>query len=85
MPGEVDRLLLWMRRVEKLEADLDKSGSFEIGLVRAWLDRAKQAELAAIQALVSAAHRGDPEALVALAELEDEIEEKTWRAPRSAA
>jgi hypothetical protein len=84
MAGEVDRLLLWMGRVEKLEGQLENSGSAEIGLVRAWLDRARQAEQAAIRALVSAAHEGDPEALVALEALQEEIEEKTWRSPTAA-
>ena len=85
MAGEVDRLLGWMERVERLEADLEKPGAAEGELIRARLDRARIAQRAALADLVAAAHRGDPEALVALDALQDQIEEMTWSLPRSAA
>jgi hypothetical protein len=85
MAGEVDRLLSWMDRVEKLEADLEKPGSVDAELIRARLEWAQKAQSTALGDLVSAAHRGDPEALVALDALEDQIEEMTWSLPRSAA
>jgi hypothetical protein len=68
-----------------LEIELEKPWPIDTGLLRAQLEPARRAEQAAFGALISAAHRGDPEAIVALKALEDEIEEKTWSAPRSAA
>jgi hypothetical protein len=86
MPGEVDRLLSWMERVEKLEADLEKApGGVVGGLICTQLEHARGAQHDALAALVSAAHRGDPEALVALDALEEQIEAMTWTLPRSAA
>ena len=85
MANEVDRLLGWMDRVEKLETDLEKWDAVDGELIRARLDRARKAQYAALGALVSAAHRGDPEALVALDALEDQIEEMTWSVPLPAA
>ena len=86
MPGEVDRVLFWMNRVELLEGDLEKTHRALHGLIRAKLESAKRTQQAAILGLISAAHRGDPEALVALDALEGEIEERTWSVPpRSAA
>src|SRR5262245_26299490 len=85
MAGEVDRLLAWMSRVEKCEAELEKTTGNQADLVRARLERARDAERRAFVALTTAAYRGDPEALVALDALKDEIEEKTWSIPRPAA
>lgn len=86
MAAEVDRLLGWMQRVEKLRTDLEKApDAIDAALTRARLEHARTAQQDALYALVSAAHRGDPEALVALDALEEEIEEMTWSAPRSAA
>ena len=86
MAGEVDRLLGWMDCVEKLQSDFEKApDAGDSALIRARLAHARAAQRAALAALVSAAHRGDPEALVALDALEDEIEEITWSLPRSAA
>jgi len=85
MAGEVDRILSCMRRVERLEDDLEKTDPSCYGLIRAHLASAKKSQLKAFAALIDAAYRGDPEALVALDALESEIEEKTWVTPRSAA
>jgi hypothetical protein len=85
MPGEVDRLLHCMRRVERLELELEKPWPIDTGLLWGQLESARKTEQAAFTALLSAAHRGDPEALVALEALKAEIEEKTWMTPRSAA
>lgn len=86
MAGEVDRLLGWMDRVERLRTDLEKApDAVDAALIRARLDHARIGQRDALCALVSAAHRGDPEALVALDALENEIEEMTWTLPRSAA
>ena len=81
MATEVDRLLLWMSRVEQLEHELNKANPAAQELIFAQLLPAQRAQSAAFAALVAAAHRGDPEALVALGELETEIEEKTWTPP----
>jgi hypothetical protein len=81
MAGEVDRVLKWMARVEQLEAQLEKTSPCEQRLIRAKLERAKQSQLATFEALIRAAHRGDPEAIVALEALESQIEEKTWVVP----
>jgi len=85
MAGEVDRLLSCMGRVERLEDDLERTDPACYGLVRARLVAARRSQQVAFTSLVEAAHRGDPEALVALEALESEIEEKTWVAPRPAA
>lgn len=86
MAGEVDRLLGWMDRVERLRTDLEKApDAIDGALIRARLEHARTAQGEALCALVSAAHRGDPEALVALDALEDEIESMTLTLPRSAA
>lgn len=85
MPGEVDRVLQCMRRVERLTSELCHTNAIGAGLIRAHYDRALREERVAITELVSAAHRGDPEAIVALDVLAEEIEEKTWDCPRSAA
>jgi hypothetical protein len=85
MAGEVDRMLCCMSRVEMLEDDLQRTDPSCYGLVRARLVSARRSQEAAFLALTDAAHRGDPEALVALQALEAEIEEKTWVSPRSAA
>ena len=55
MPGEVDRLLFWMDRVERLEADLQETHPAMHGLIRAKLESAKRTERAAFEALISAA------------------------------
>lgn len=77
MAGEVDRMLTWMRRVEQLENELTRANPAAQELVFAQLIPAQRAQAAAFEALAAAAHRGDPEALVALDALADEIEEKT--------
>jgi len=82
MTSEVDRLLIWMNRVEELEDELRKANPAAQELICAQLVPAQRAQCAAYQALVAAAHRGDPEALVALDALESEIEERTWVPPR---
>ena len=81
MASEVDRLLIWMDRVAQLEDELDKANPAAQELIAAQLVPARRAQCAAFQALVAAAHRGDPEALVALDALETEIEERTWVPP----
>ena len=78
MAGEVDRMLTWMRRVEQLEDELHKANPAAQDLIFAQLLPAQRAQAAAFEALAAAAHRGDPEALVALDALAEEIEEKTW-------
>ena len=75
-------MLTWMRRVEQLQDELHKANPAAQDLIFAQLVPAQRAQDAAFEALVSAAHRGCPEALVALDALEDEIEEKTWTPPR---
>ena len=85
MAAEVDRLLNWMDRVERLEIELEKADLCEQRLACLRLESARNSEQAAFAALVAAANRGDPEALVALEALESEIEKKTWSPPRSAA
>jgi hypothetical protein len=85
MAGEVDRVLSCMSRVERLEDDLERTDPSCYGLVRARLVSARRSQHVALTALIEAAHRGDPEALVALEALESEIEEMTWVAPRPAA
>ena len=85
MADEVDRLLIWMRRVEHLEDQLEKTDPAEQRPLRAELERAARSQRAALTALVAAANDGDPEALVALDALESEAEEKTSVSPRSAA
>ena len=82
MASEVDRLLIWMNRVEQLEDELRKANPAAQEVICAQLVPAQRAQCAAFTALVDAAHRGDPEALVALDALETEIEEKTWCPPR---
>ena len=82
MASEVDRMLTWMRRVEQLEDELQKANPAAQNLIFAQLVPAQRAQSAAFEALVAAAHRGCPEALVALDALEDEIEEKTWVPPQ---
>lgn len=72
MASEVDRLLLWMRRVECLEADLQETHPAIHGLIRAKLESAKRAQHTAFSGLISAAHSGDPEAIVALDALASE-------------
>jgi hypothetical protein len=81
MASEVDRLLTWMRRVEQLEDELRKANPAAQDLLFAQLVPAQRAQTAAFEALIAAAHRGCPEALVALDALETEIEEKTWTPP----
>ena len=81
MAGEVDRLLIWMKRVEQLEEELDKANPAAQEVIWAQLVPAQRAQSAAFTALVDAAHRGEPEAVVALDALETEIEEKTWSPP----
>jgi|SoiMethySBSTD1v2_1073268.scaffolds.fasta_scaffold3287436_2 hypothetical protein len=81
MATEVDRLLIWMKRVEQLEDELHKANPAAQEVIHAQLVPAQRAQSAAFTALVAAAHRGDPEALVALDALETEIEEKTWSPP----
>ena len=81
MATEVDRLLIWMNRVEQLEDELRKANPATQDLLFSQLVPAQRAQAAAFSALVDAAHRGDPEALVALDVLEEEIEEKTWSPP----
>ena len=81
MASEVDRLLIWMKRVEQLEDELRKANPAAQEVIWAQLVPAQRAQSAAFTALVDAAHRGDPEALVALDALENEIEEKTWSPP----
>ena len=66
MASEVDRLLFWANRVERLETDLQETHPAMHGLIRAKLESAKRTERAALEALISAAHAGDPEAIVAL-------------------
>jgi hypothetical protein len=82
MASEVDRVLIWMNRIEQLETELRKANPAAQELICAQLVPAHHAQSAAFEALVAAAHRGDPEALVALDALEDEIEERTWCPPR---
>ena len=84
MASEVDRLLFWMNRVERLEADLQETHPAMHGLIRAKLASAKRTEHAALAALISAAHCGDPEAIVALDALESE-KRAAWAGTRSAA
>jgi hypothetical protein len=81
MANEVDRLLVWMNRVDQLEYELGRANPAARELIRAQLFPAQRARDAAFTALIAAAHRGDPEALVALDALETEIEEKTWSPP----
>ena len=81
MASEVDRLLIWMDRVAQLECELRKANPAVQELICAQLVPAERALDAAFTALIAAAHRGDPEALVALDALECEIEEKTWFPP----
>jgi hypothetical protein len=81
MASEVDRLLIWMHRVDLLEDELRKSNPAAQDLILAQLEPAKRAQCAAFATLIAAAHRGDPEALVALEALESEIEERTWSSP----
>jgi len=85
MAGEVDRLRVWMDRVERWGERLEKSPPEEQKWIRAALEVASQAQQAAFLALTTAAQRGDPEALVALEALESQLEEKTWVTPRPAA
>ena len=82
MASEVDRVLICMNRIEQLEAELRKANPAAQELICAQLVPAQHAQSAAFEALIAAAHRGDPEAVVALDALEDEIEERTWCAPR---
>ena len=72
MAREVDRFLIWRRLVERLEADLDRTDPARQEHPRAELEWAKKSEHAAFAALVSAANRGDPEAIVALDALQNE-------------
>ena len=72
MPSEVDRLLFWKSRVERLEAELHETHPAMHGLIRARLESAKRSEHAAFAVLISTAHSGDPEAIVALDALESE-------------
>lgn len=83
MAHELDRLLFWKNRAERLEADLSQTHPAMHGLIRAKLESAKRAEHAAFAILVSAAHSGDPEAIVALDALECE-KRATWAGTRSA-
>jgi len=83
MASEVDRLLIWMDRVAELEDELRKANPAVSELICAQLVPAQRAQDAAFTALIAAAQRGDPEALVALDALESEIEEKTWSPPRT--
>ena len=84
MAHELDRLLFWKNRAERLEADLSQTHPAMHGLIRAKLESAKRAEHAAFAILVSAAHSGDPEAIVALDALESE-KRPAWAGTRSAA
>jgi len=84
MAGDVDRLLFWKGRVESLEADLQEAYPAMHGLIRAKLESAKRSEQAAFAVLVSAAHSGDPEAIVALDALASE-KRAAWAKKRSAA
>ena len=84
MAREVDRLLFWMNRVERLEADLRETHPAVHGLIRAKLESAKRTEHAAFAVVISAAHFGDPEAIVALDALESE-KRAAWARTRSAA
>jgi hypothetical protein len=81
MASEVDRLLLWMDRVAELEDELRKANPAVSELICAQLVPAQRALDAAFTAVIAAAHRGDPEAVVALDALESELEEKTWSPP----
>jgi len=81
MASEVDRLLLWMARVEQLEDELRKANPAAQEVILAQLDPARRAQGAAFLQLIAAAQRGEPEALVALDALESEIEERTWTPP----
>jgi hypothetical protein len=81
MASEVDRLLIWMDRVAQLEDELRKANPAVSELICAQLVPAQCALDAAFTALIAAAQRGDPEALVALDALESEIEEQTWSPP----
>ena len=72
MANEVDRLLLWRNRAERLEADLLRTDPAMHGLIRAKLASAQKMVRAAFAAVVSAALSGDPEALVALDALREE-------------
>ncbi len=84
MAGDVDRLLLWKGRVESLEADLQEAHPAMHGLIRAKLESAKRSAQAAFAGLVTAAHSGDPEAIVALDALASE-KRAAWAKTRSAA
>ena len=81
MTSEVDRLLIWMARVEQLEDELQKVNPAAQELILAQLEPARRAQSAAFVQLLAAAQRGEPEALVALDALESEIEERTWTPP----
>lgn len=84
MAIEVDRLLFWKSRVERLEADLQETHPAMHGLIRAKLESARRTEHAAFDVLVSASDSGDPEAIVALDALESE-KKAAWARTRSAA
>jgi hypothetical protein len=84
MACEVDRLLFWTNRVQRLEADLQESDPAIHGLIQAKLESAKKSVYAALAVLISAADRGDPEAIVALEALESE-RNAPWAGTRSAA
>jgi len=85
MASDVDRLLFWKSRVERLEADLEETDPAIHGLIRAKLESAKRTQHAAFEVLISAAHTGDPEAIVALDALESEKKSRLGQNARSAA
>jgi len=72
MTNDVDRLLFWRERAERLEADLLRTDPTMHGLIAAKLESARKAVQAAFAAVIAAARRGDPEAIVALQALADE-------------
>jgi hypothetical protein len=84
MAREVDRLLFWTIRVERLEGDLRGTHPAIHGLIRAKLESARRSEHAAFAALVSAADSGDPEAIVARDALASE-KRAGWAGTRPAA